>query len=92
MFYLSFLSILFKKIIQANSYFFEITFYVGISKSISAENNFQDFDDQDNSNGIKANLEMYDYGEDFDCGDEENSKYDENNSYRDFNCKFFTYV
>jgi len=63
------------------------SFVVGISKSIGEENNFQDFDDQDNSNGIKANLEMYDYGEDFDCGDEENSKYDENTLYRDFNCK-----
>ena len=43
---------------------------------VSKENNFNDFEDQDNSNGLKANLEMYDYGEDFDCGDEENSKYD----------------
>ena len=63
--------ILFKLI---NNHFVEIIAYVGISKMISQENGFHDFDDQDNSKGLKANLEMYDYGEDFDCGDEENSK------------------
>ena len=74
---MSFLSTLYlKNSIESNNYFVDIIVHVGISKVVSKENNFNDFEDQDNSNGLKANLEMYDYGEDFDCGDEENSKYD----------------
>ena len=41
---------------------------------VSKDNDFNDFDDLSEHKSLKGNLEMYDYGEDFDCGDEENGK------------------
>ena len=45
-----------------------------MSTVVSEENDFNDFDDLSEQKSLKANLEMYDYGEDFDCGDEPNGK------------------
>ena len=41
---------------------------------VSKDNDYNDFDDLSEHKALKGDLEMYNYGEDFDCGDEENGK------------------
>ena len=38
------------------------------------ESKYPDFDDLGDSKSIQGSLEMYDYGEDFDCDDEDGTE------------------
>ena len=55
-------------------FFSYIIVHIGMDTVVSKDNDFNDFDDLSEHKSLKGNLEMYDYGEDFDCGDEENGK------------------
>ena len=41
---------------------------------VSKYNDYNDFDDLSEHKALNGDPEMYNYGEDFDCGDEENGK------------------